>query len=159
MRTVNFLWLGIVFIGVASLSSCKKEDRINKNLWKGDGVWNIDVYDFQSTSTYYQSDNYTDYKINAGTIEFKKDGTGTYKFPDSTIPMVYTNTDKTLTIRFLNENGVPDDYEKQEFEIDWKKNQMELKSYTVDTYTTSTGTGGTVSVTYTQRLDLKLSKK
>lgn len=150
--------MALLFIGALTLSSCKKEVQIEKNLWKGDGVWNIDVWDEQATSTFFDDDNYTEYKNNAGTIQFNKDGTGEYKIQEQTIPMSYENTDKTLTIRFMDNGQVTED-EKQVFEMDWKKNKMDLKSFTSDTYSTGDGQGGTVNVTYTHRLNLKLTKK
>ena len=49
--------MALLFIGALTLSSCKKEVQIEKNLWKGDGVWNIDVWDEQATSTFFDDDN------------------------------------------------------------------------------------------------------
>ncbi|MCO5259822.1 MAG: hypothetical protein M9916_06730 [Crocinitomicaceae bacterium] len=159
MRKVTVLMIGLVIIAVAGLTSCNKEKQINKNLWKGDGIWNIDTRDEQTTSTYFQEDNYTEYKKNAGTIEFKKDGTGTYKDAEYSYPITYTNTDKSLTMSFIDEDGNVSESEILNFDVEWKKNQLELKSYTVTTYNTGNGSGGTVNVTYTHRLNLSLSKK
>lgn len=159
MKNVKFLLISVLFLGLAGLSSCKKEDRIEKNLWKGDGTWNIDVWDEQNTSSYFSEDNYIKYSNNEGSIQFKKDGTGSYIFPGEIYPMVYSNTDKTLTITFKDEDGNVENDEVQVFDLDWKKNKMELRSYSTETYNTGDGNGGTVNVITTHRLNLKLSKK
>lgn len=141
-----------------ALVACKKETKIEKNLWKGDGVWNIDIFESKETSTYFQEDNNEYYYQNAGTIQFKKDGTGSFNFQGVVSPMSYSNTDKILTLIFKDEGGNPQDDEVWTFDMEWKKNKMDLSSFLKDTYTTSDGQGGTVNVTYTQRQKFKLSK-
>lgn len=159
MKNLKFLVFGILFIGLAVLSSCKKENRIEKNLWKGDGTWNIDVYEFKSTSTYFTNDNDESYYQNAGTIQFKKDGTGFFNFQGDIYPTTYSNTDKVLTITLKDESGNTQYDDVLTYEMEWKKNKMDLTSFYKDTYSTSDGSGGTVSVTYTERTTMKLSKK
>ena len=44
MKKINFLALSIVFTGLLVLTSCKKETRIEKNLWKNGGEWNIELF-------------------------------------------------------------------------------------------------------------------
>lgn len=151
----------IVFIlfAVIALTACKKEVKIEKNLWKKDGVWNIDTYDSKTTSTYFEADNNEYYYQNAGTIQFKKDGTGSFNFQGEVTPMTYSNTEKTLTIIFKDESGNPQDDETLTFDMEWKKNKIDLSFFRKDTYTTSDGLGGTVNVTFTESQNLKLSKK
>lgn len=159
MKNFKFLMIGVLFLGFAGLSSCKKEDRIEKNLWRGDGTWNIDVFELKETSTYFESDNNESYYQNTGTIQFKKDGTGSFNFMGIPSPITYSNTDKVLTIIFKDVSGDTQYDEIQTFEMDWKKNKMDLSSFIKETYNTSDGQGGTVNVTYTNSLKMKLSKK
>lgn len=159
MKNLKILMIGVLFIGLAGLSSCKKEDRIEKNLWKGDGIWNIDVYEGKTTSTYFQEDNNEYYYQNAGTIQFKKDGIGSFNHQGNTIKITYTNTDKTLTITFKDEDGDTEYDEIRNFDLEWEKNEMELSSFYKTTYSNPDGNGGYVNVTYTNLLKYELSKK
>ncbi|MBW7867050.1 MAG: hypothetical protein H3C31_01860 [Brumimicrobium sp.] len=142
---------------VATLFACKKEDKIAKNLWKGDGIWNIEVWDSKTTSTYFEEDNTSEYLINMGTLQFNKDGSGklTINNEGGIETFKYTNTSDKLAITF----DYWDEGEQKVFDMDWKKNKLDLKLYTVDKYTTGDGNGGTVNVTYTHRLNMTCSKK
>lgn len=73
--------------------------------------------------------------------------------------MAYSNTEKTLTIIFKDESGNPQDDETLTFDMEWKKNKIDLSFFRKDTYTTNDGLGGTVNVTFTESQNLKLSKK
>lgn len=160
MKKWNVLLLASLLFGIASLSSCKKENQINKNLWKGDGTWNIDVSDFKKTSTFYDDDNYENYGTNTGTIKFNKDGTGVVTHPGYTSSITYSNTDKLLTIIFVDVDGTFEESDKFDFEIDWKKNTLNLNHYRAETYTTyDPDSQGNVNVTVTNSWKLKLSKK
>jgi len=157
MKKFNVMLLASLLFGIASLSGCKKENQINKNLWKGDGTWNIDVSEFKSTSTHYDEDNYENYGTNTGTIKFNEDGTGIMTHAGSTSPITYTNTDKLLTIIFVDVDGTFDESDKFDFEIVWKKNSLELEYFKSVTYS-DTPNGVTVNVTSTTLWKLKLSK-
>lgn len=161
MKKWSVLLLASLLFGIASLSSCKKENQINKNLWKGDGTWNIDVSDQKNTSTHYDEDNWTEYIANAGTIKFNEDGTGTYTFSGDSYPITYTNTDKLFTMIFVDPtNGEYDESDKFTFDIDWKKNSLDLNHYRATTYSTYDPVSqGNINVTATRTWKLKLSKK
>lgn len=124
------------------LVSCKKDAKIEKNLWKGDGIWNITTYSSSQTSSDSSSDfNYS--AANAGSITFKKDGSGIFKLVDGgdveMASFTYSNTTETLTMTF--------DGEQRIFGMDWKKNKMTLSI--VENYSTNG-----VSYTYTEKIDL-----
>jgi hypothetical protein len=159
MKNFKLLMIGFLFLGLAGLSSCKKEELIEKNLWKGEGKWNIDSFHIKETSTFFESDNSENHLQNCGTIIFKKDGTGTFTFEGITSKITYTNTDKVLTMVFKDESGQSQYDETLSFNLTWKKNKMELDSYKKETYSNyDPDTEQYVNVTYTQNMDMNLSK-
>lgn len=143
MRIIKFLLIGFLITGTMFLSSCKKETRIERNLWNNDGEWNIEnlVADQVSTNT---ADNFHETIYNFGTFTFKKDGSGISRITvdgDVEIGMfTYSNTKDKLTLIVDNEARI--------FEMDWKKNDLKLsitENYTSDGH----------QVTYTETLNLK----
>ena len=104
------------------LVACKKDEQIEKNLWKGDGIWNITSYTSSETSTPSSQSDFTYTANNAGSITFKKDGTGIFKYVDGgdveLASFNYSNTTETLTMII--------DSEARIFNMDWKKNKMTL---------------------------------
>src|SRR5690554_2132625 len=97
MKKIIVLLL-LVFVVV----SCKKENRIEKNLWKKGGEWNIERWSETATSSFYPEDNYSETQTNFGTLTFNKDGSGALTLKDGssayTEPITYQNTENTLTI-------------------------------------------------------------
>lgn len=124
------------------LVACKKDEKIEKNLWKGDGIWNIESYHSSETSSDGSSD-FSETISNVGTFTFKKDGTGIVKFVyDGDVDMTsfsYSNTTETLTLTI--------DGEQRIFTMDWKKNKMTLSI-------TENYSSGGVSYTYTEKMEL-----
>ncbi|HRP54339.1 MAG TPA: hypothetical protein PLI97_12645 [Fluviicola sp.] len=117
----------ILFITLVTLTafSCSKEKRIEKNLWKGDGEWEIESYSYNAVST-YPDDNYSETYINCGTLTFNKNNTGIYLFnfygdTESGI-FTYSNTDDTFTWIIDGEAIV--------FDMTWKKNKLTLTNKT-----------------------------
>jgi hypothetical protein len=141
MKTINFLALGIVFIGLITLSSCSKETRIEKNLWKKGGKWNIESQTAKQTST-IASDNFDETLVNVGTYTFYEDGTGSYKNNVELQPsaFTYSNTENKLTIVMGNYSRVYDI-------VEWKKNNLKI-SCLYNFYLGGTGT-------YTETITLK----
>ena len=135
---------------------CKKENQIENNLWKKGGEWTIVTWHVKSTSTYFPQDNYSETMQNPGTMKFNKDGSGSLTLKDGssayTESFTYQNTESTLTI--FDEDG-----DGTIFDLDWKKNKMTLSSYEEDTYFTGDGTGGQVTVHYTEKTVIDLEKK
>jgi hypothetical protein len=122
MKKINFLALSIVFIGLITLSSCSKETKIEKNLWKKGGEWNIESFNVKQTST-YASDNFEESYANVGTYTFNENGTGTVKLIIDefieTSAFTYTNTENQLMITIDNETQY---YNL----IEWEKDNMKI---------------------------------
>jgi len=122
MKKFNFLALSIVFIGLITLSSCSKETKIEKNLWKKGGEWNIESFNVKQTST-YASDNFEESYANVGTYTFNENGTGTVKLIIDefieTSSFTYTNTENQLMITIDNETQY---YNL----IEWEKDNMKI---------------------------------
>lgn len=148
MKKFNFLALSIVFSGLMALTSCKKETRIEKNLWKNGGEWNIELFSAKQTST-YTFDNFDYSYANFGTFTFNENGTGVYKFIEDneiiTGAHTYSNTEDKLTMTLDGETKVYDI-------VEWKKNNMKI-SYTESFYEGVNGNVGTG--TYTETITLK----
>ena len=130
MKTINFLALSIVFTGLLALTSCKKETRIEKNLWKNGGEWNIESFNVIQTST-YTIDNFNESYANVGTYTFNENGTGVVKLIIDefieTSAFTYTNTENQLTITIDNETQFYDiiEYEKDYMKIVYAENFYE----------------------------------
>lgn len=89
----------VALIGITVLS-CSKESKIERNLHKKEGVWNIDNYKW-----YYYSPAGNDGQDleDRGTFQFEKDGTGKLTFIDTdgltyTYNFTYDNTAETISI-------------------------------------------------------------
>jgi hypothetical protein len=122
MKTIKFLALSIVFIGLITLSSCSKETKIEKNLWKKGGEWNIESFNVKQTST-IASDNFEESYANVGTYTFNENGTGIVKLIIDefieTSAFTYTNTENQLMITIDNETQY---YNL----IEWEKDNMKI---------------------------------
>lgn len=125
------------------LVACKKDAQIEKNLWKGDGIWNITSYTSSETSVPSGQSDFSYTLTNAGSITLKKDGSGIFKFEEDgdveMTPFTYSNTTETLTMTI--------DGEVRIFEMDWKKNKMTLS------ITENYSSGGT-SYVYKEKMEL-----
>ena len=146
MKKINFLALSIVFIGLITLSSCSKETRIEKNLWKKGGEWNIESFSAKQTST-FAPDNFDETLVNIGTYTFNENGTGIYKNIGELEPLsfTYSNTENKLSFTIGNNSQVYDI-------VEWKKDNIKF-SYTENFYDGVDGNVGTG--TYTEVITLK----
>ena len=121
MKFRNLLIATITLLSIGLISSCSKEDRIEKNLWNKGGEWNIESLIVNQTST-NPIDNYSETLINAGTFLFKEDGSGFATFTEDgfteTIAFAYSNTEDKLTL--ISDN------EAVNYNLSWKKNEVEL---------------------------------
>jgi hypothetical protein len=113
----------ICFITLLIISSCSKENRIEKNLWKKGGDWEITQY-MSWYGSYNPSQNgginpTQEYYNDCGKFHFSKDGTGTLNLvidgDNETWTFHYTNSDKELTL-------VYDSGASQIYKLDWSKN-------------------------------------
>ena len=123
MKMYNFLLLGLLFASSVFISSCKKEVKIEKNLWKKGGEWNIESFYSMQEST-FKPDNFESTFNNIGTYSFNEDGTGSYLITideySEYAAFNYSNTENNITFIIDNEAKV--------FEIvEWKKNEMKMK--------------------------------
>jgi hypothetical protein len=143
MKEMKFFTIGLLFVGITTFLSCKKEVRIEKNLWKNGGEWNIESLTAKQIST-NPVDNYNETVLNYGTYTFKKDGSGSYIFTvDGDVEagaFAYSNTEEKLTLIINNEARV--------FDMDWKKNNLTISI-------TENYTSNGESITYTEILVLK----
>ncbi|HZH87500.1 MAG TPA: hypothetical protein VFD77_09285 [Brumimicrobium sp.] len=149
MKKVLFIvFTALLFVG------CKKENRIERNLWKSGGEWNIETWQESQTSSHYQQDNYSETYLNAGTMRFNKDGTGSMTFQEGssayTDAFTYTNTETQLTIFDLEGEGVV-------FELDWKRNDLTLSLNESETYSSYDENFNPIIVhsTYSLKIDCK----
>lgn len=144
MKKLNFLLFGLLVVSSLLISSCKKEVKIEKNLWKKDGEWNIESYYSKQEST-YTPDNFESTFNNAGTYTFNENGSGSYVLTfggdSESGSFTYSNTEDKITFIIDNETKVFDI-------VEWKKNEMKI-TYTLN-YSNSVGSG-----TFIETLTLK----
>ncbi len=77
-NVTRVLFLIIVF--ALGLASCSKEKRIERNLARKDGKWEVESYEYKYyyNGTFYPYESYT--YANAGNFVFEKGGTYTWTF-------------------------------------------------------------------------------
>lgn len=143
MKRTNLLMFAFVITSTLFLYGCKKEVRIERNLWKSGGEWNIESLVAKQTST-NSVDNFNETIYNYGTLTFKKDNSGSYKFTVDgdveTGSFTYFNTEDKLTLVVGNEARV--------FDLDWERNNIVMSI-------TENYTDNGASITYTETYTLK----
>ena len=121
MKFRNLLIATITMLSIGFISSCSKEDRIEKNLWNKGGDWNMESVTINQTST-NTADNYSETIPNAGSFLFKEDGSGIATYTadgdPEILPFNYTNTEDKLTLIIGSEARV--------FDLDWEKNEINI---------------------------------
>lgn len=144
MKRINFLLIGLLVIGTTFVSSCKKEAKIEKNLWNKGGEWNIESVVAKQTST-FAPDNFDETIYNYGTFTFKKEGNGNYTITvdgdSESGTLTYSNTEDKLTLIIDNEARVFDI-------VEWEKNKMKI--IITENFSNNIGSG-----TYTETYNLK----
>jgi len=132
MKTIKYLAIGLLFIGMTALFGCKKEDKIAKNLWKKGGEWNIEK--FQNNYSFGSGSNSVVLN-DAGTYEFDKDGSGKVTLNEGnqtyTNLFTYENTDNSLSLTF-KEGQLYTAGTKEKYTLDWEKDKVNLYSYVSD---------------------------
>lgn len=99
MKNVTKLLL-LLSVFAIGFSSCSKEKRIEKHLYSKSGKWNNTLYDYK----YYESGvlQSTDAYVNAGYIEFEKDGKYSWTFiqdGDASVENgTWSNTEDKITL-------------------------------------------------------------
>lgn len=121
MNIRNLLITAITFFCIGLNSGCKKENRIEKNLWKNGGEWNVESATISETSS-NPVNNSTETIYNYGTLIFKKEGTcvlTTTLDGDTDVYLyVYSNTEDKLRLTADNDPIV--------FDMKWEKDKIEL---------------------------------
>jgi len=144
MKKINFLVIVLLIVVTALVSSCKKEAKIEKNLWNKGGEWNIESRVIKITST-IPSLNFNKTFYNWGTYTFKKDGNGNYTITVNgsfeTGTLTYSNTEDKLTLIINNQARVFDI-------LEWEKDKMKIIN-------TENITSGEESITNIQIFNLK----
>lgn len=143
MKKVTLLLI-VLLVTTATITSCKKENRIEKNLWNKGGEWNIESLKSVQVST-NSADNFEETVYDYGTFEFEKDGSGNYEITvngsNDIGTFTYSNSEDELTLIIDNQARI--------FEIaEWGKNEMKISI--VENFTSSGE-----SITYTETLSLK----
>lgn len=151
MKKILFVLLTLfVFIG------CKKEKKIERNLYKQGGEWNIATWEEKSVFDVHSENDYSNVTQNAGTMEFNEDGTGALFLNDGsdayTGSFTYKNTASTLTI--YDEDG-----EGKIFQLDWEKNEFTISSTDTDTYMVYDQSGNSTTEKETHTLRINCKKK
>ncbi len=127
----------ILMIALVSILAfaCKKEVKIEKNLWKKGGEWTISKMTYATT---YQGQQlgagaYT----NAGMLTFNEGGTGTYVFKqdgnNETGIFTYSNTETQMKLKFDSDPEIT-------FDMTWEKDKVSLvgETYTDNGFFTTT---------------------
>lgn len=119
-KTLYLLLFTIILFG------CNDEKKINRSLYSKGGKWEIVSYE-----RYMWSPSGTNIPVaywcsKCGTIEFKKDGSGTFTLSASdgnsnAFKFTYTNTDDLLTLFSDNDGTIYD------MTWNWEKDQFTLK--------------------------------
>lgn len=137
--------IGLLFTGAAVFTGCSKEVKIEKNLWKNGGEWNVKSYSYTSVSS--SGTNNINISVNdMGTMTFAKDGSGTYSFTQfgstDTGTLKYTNTADELALTIDNSTTT--------FNMTWEKDNITLINAS-----TSTSNGETITETETYKITKK----
>lgn len=118
--------LFLLLLAATTLVACKKDAKIERNLVKGDGVWDIETMTNKTTVNGAEVFNMT--VPNYGTLTFRKEGQGTAKYTvagnEDVYPFTYTNTEDQLTIVMDGSTEV--------FNMTWEKNAITLISTTTN---------------------------
>jgi hypothetical protein len=142
-NTKNFLVVITTLFIIGLNASCKKENRIEKNLWKKGGEWSVESYSLTNTSTESECNNsFTESGPNGTILLFREDGSGlqTEDGVDS-VAFTYSNTEDNLILIV--------DGEKITYDIVWEKDKIDGSS----TYS-FTCSGGS-AVTAVEKFTLK----
>lgn len=127
---------------------CKKEKRIEKNLYSDGGKWNISKL-YQSHSSNVNPGDYFEINLSdCGHLIFRENGTGTLTL---NLPGESTEISE-FSYKVISDTKLSLDIEgeKREFTMEWKKNNIKLENIE----TNNTGSGEII----TEILRLELNK-
>jgi len=119
MKRLLFILLALLLF-----SACKKEKKIERNLWNNGGKWDIVKYEKIVTSS-KPSNNKNEVTDNYGIFQFNKVGSGWIISSDEYDAYIenfnYTNTENELSLSYYETEGT------ETYDLDWKKNSFVIK--------------------------------
>ncbi len=122
----NFLY--ILLLALIAFG-CKKDKKIEKNLWKNGGEWEIKSFEESYKSTI--KEDYISIINNGGSIQFNKDGTGKFNYSNElaeyleevfyeeqiNAEFTYHFSENSIYFIFNNIEGLG-------FDFEWKKDRI-----------------------------------
>jgi|SRR5690554_2385291 len=117
MKNILYIILALLLV-----SACKKEKKIERNLWNNGGKWEIVKYE-EIVSSNWPANEKNKVSENVGLIQFERNGKGWMIYSDDfeayKVNINYTNTDKEITLTY--------EYQSTEtFDLDWKKDTFTM---------------------------------
>lgn len=147
----------IIFILIALFvwTSCKKENKIRRNLHNDDGLWEIVKYEETITSNFSLNEKNI-VNENIGMMYFEEDHSGwiikSEGIETVKAPFKYDNTDSELLLRFSSSLPV------ENYELNWEKNSFSMSKNSTNTYTVFY-TPTNDSITITDKITVKYTCK
>ncbi|RYM32993.1 hypothetical protein ERX46_13155 [Brumimicrobium glaciale] len=121
-----------ILLALFVLFSCSKEKKIERNLWKNGGKWDIVKYEEIVTSTWPANEK-NEVNENIGILQFEKDGTGWMLDSDGydaqKLNFKYTNSETELILDFYEFEST------RTYDLDWEENSFTLTQSGTHTYT------------------------
>ena|SRR5690554_821942 len=129
----------LLFILLLALvaTGCKKEKKIDRNLWKQGGEWEIKSLEEAYTSTSSPEYNFSNVINNGGSFYFEKDGTGRAVYSNDLAVYMeeityeeyiygnfsYYNSENSIYFIYSDDGGLA-------FDLEWEKDKI-IMSYDV----------------------------
>ena len=147
-------------------TGCKKEKKIEKNLWKSGGEWEILSFEEAYTSSSSPEYNYSSVFQNGGTIQFEKDGTGKTNYSSELADYMeeityeeyinskfsYHNTENSIYFIYPDDGGMA-------FNLEWEKDKMIMSYDEIQEHEFYDGNNNLVQETTTYKLKFICEKK
>ncbi|RYM32992.1 hypothetical protein ERX46_13150 [Brumimicrobium glaciale] len=126
MKNLLFILL-IAFLALG----CKKEKKIEKNLWKQGGEWEIKSFEESYYKIPASQFDYSSTINNGGSIQFNKDGTGKFNYSAELAEylenVIYEEQINAEFTYHFTENSIFfifTDVEGAAFDLEWEKDKM-----------------------------------
>ncbi|WP_107039118.1 hypothetical protein [Brumimicrobium mesophilum] len=122
----------LVILLIAFLAlGCKKENKIEKNLWNNGGEWEIKSFEQSAYKIPASQFDYSTLISNGGSIQFNKDGTGKFKYSEElaeyleiiiyeeqiNADFTYHFTENSIFFIFTDAQGAA-------FDLEWEEDKM-----------------------------------
>ena len=136
MKNTFYIFL-VLFIAFA----CKKDKKIERNLWKDGGEWEIISFEESYYKIPASQFNYSAIINNGGSIQFNKDGTGKFNYsPELAEYLEDVFYEEQINAEFkyhFTENSlffIIDEIEGLGFDLEWEKDKMTYSYYFTKTH-------------------------